>query len=219
MPSDRPRDIRLTIADAARYFGRRRVFTHVNGEVRGGESLVITGPNGSGKSTLLRIIAGLLPLSAGAVTISLNGESLDIYSRRPYLGYVAPDLALYAELTGVENLLFFAQLRGIRLERSDLAALLEMVGLKGRGRDYVGNYSSGMRQRLKYAVALLHRPLLLLLDEPTANLDTQGTAIVESIISAQKRRGLVVIGTNEVREVGWGDRVVRLGAEDVQALS
>ncbi len=96
------------------------------------------------------------------------------------------------------------------LTRDELIALFERVGLKGRGRDYVRNYSSGMRQRLKYAFALLHRPPILLLDEPTTNLDVQGVQIVEEIVASQKRRGMVVIATNEPREVAWGDVIVRL---------
>jgi heme exporter protein A len=207
-----PADIVLSLESVARHFGRRVVFSGISAEGRGGQALVVAGPNGSGKSTLLKIIAGLLPPSAGRVDVTLNGQPLDAFSRRRHLGYVAPDLALYAELSGAENLLFFARLRGISLSRADLVSLLERVGLKGRGRDYAGSYSSGMRQRLKYAFALLHRPPLLLLDEPTANLDTQGTAVVENVVEEQKERGLVVIATNEAREVAWGDAVVRLGS-------
>lgn len=171
---------------------------------------MIAGRNGSGKSTLMRIIAGLLPPSAGRVGVCASGQDLDALSRRAVIGAVAPDLQLYGELTGAENLRFFAELRGMPLERDRLAALLERVGLKGRGRELVRNYSSGMRQRLKYAFALLHEPQLLLLDEPTANLDTDGVRMVESVLDEQRRRGAVVIATNEPRELAWGDAVVDL---------
>jgi heme exporter protein A len=199
----------------SRRFGRRVVFKDISGEVSAGESLVITGPNGSGKSTLLRIITGLLAPTSGAVEFYVDGSPQDSLSRRPYVGYVAPDLTLYGELTGAENLLFFGRLKGLKLTRDDLIASLEQVGLKGRGRDYVRDYSSGMRQRLKYAFALLGNPPVLLLDEPTANLDAAGAEIVQRVIEQQKRSGLVVIGTNEVREVSWGDRLIRLEGSHV----
>lgn len=202
--------VTLTIDNVARRFGRRVIFNGLNARAQTGQTLVIAGANGSGKSTLVKIIAGLLPPSKGRVDVARDGKPLDRYELRSILGYVAPDLMLYAELSGVENLEFFARLRGISLEREDLRALLERVGLKGRGRDYVGNYSSGMRQRLKYAFALMHAPPLLLLDEPTANLDAQGMGMVEAVVAEQKRRGLVVVATNEAREVAWGDTVLRL---------
>jgi heme exporter protein A len=204
--------VRLTLQDVGRRFGRRAVFSGITAEAREGQILVVAGANGSGKSTLLRIIAGLLPPSTGAVEFAVSGQTLDTLERRPHLGYAAPDLTLYAELSGVENLEFFAGLRGITLTRDDLAAMLERVGLLGRGRDLVRNYSSGMRHRLKLAYALIGEPPVLLLDEPTANLDAAGVAMVEGIVAERKRRGLVVVGTNEAREVEWGDAVVRLGA-------
>jgi heme exporter protein A len=90
--------------------------------------------------------------------------------------------------------------------------MLTEVGLRGRGKDPVSAYSSGMRQRLKYAFALLTRPPLLLLDEPTANLDVEGIAMVERIIAAQRERpgGITIIATNEPREVEWGDTRIQL---------
>ena len=203
-------DVRLKLIDVGRRFGRRIVFQNLSAEAVTGQTLIIAGPNGSGKSTLMKIIAGLLPPSAGAVEISVDGQQFGAVERRLRVGYVAPDLTLYAELSGAENLLFFGRLRGIDLTRDDLISLLERVGLRGRGRDLVGNYSSGMRQRLKYAFALQHRPPILLLDEPTANLDVQGIALVKETVAAQKRRGMVVIATNEPREVEWGDVTLRI---------
>jgi len=102
--------------------------------------------------------------------------------------------------------------RGLGLSSEEGEALLAGVGLAGRGDDLVQNYSSGMRQRLKYACALLHRPGLLLLDEPGANLDEAGRAIVEAIIARQRQNGLVVLATNDPREVAFGDVVLHLGA-------
>ncbi|MGC8669203.1 MAG: ABC transporter ATP-binding protein [Chthonomonadales bacterium] len=205
-------DLYIHLDHVSRRFGRLRVLDNVCASVRRGEVLVVTGCNGSGKSTLLRIIAGLLAPSSGQVHIRVNGSDTDRPARRSLMGYVAPDLALYPELTGVENLVFFARLRGITLDRERLASLLGSVGLKGRGRDLVGSYSSGMRQRLKYAFALLHEPPILLLDEPTANLDKGGVAMVQDILLRQRSRGTVVLATNEAAELMWGDAIVDLNA-------
>ena len=204
--------VSVSLNEVSQRFGRRLIFSNVSEGVGAGEVLVIAGPNGSGKSTLLRIIAGLLQPTGGTAVVALGGSRLDRIQRRPYLGYSAPDLTLYRELSGSENLLLFGRLRGLTLSRERLSELLEKVRLKGRGRDYVANYSSGMRQRLKYAFALLHEPPILLLDEPTANLDAEGAEMARSVVEEQRNRGLAVVATNEAREVSWGDRVVTLAA-------
>ncbi len=205
-------DLFVTLNSVSQRFGRRLIFSNVSGGVRAGEVLVIAGPNGSGKSTLLRIIAGLQQPTGGAADVEIRGTQLNRVDRRRYLGYSAPDLTLYRELTGAENLQLFGRLRGMTPTRERLTELLEKVGLKGRGRDYVGNYSSGMRQRLKYAFALLHEPPILLIDEPTANLDAEGVEMARAVVEEQRNRGLAVVATNEAREVAWGDSVVTLAA-------
>jgi heme exporter protein A len=212
-PPETTADVRLKLTEVGRRFGRRVVFQKLSVEAASGQTLVLAGANGSGKSTLMKIIAGLLPPSSGSIELTLGGRTLDTVARRAHIGFVAPDLTLYGELNGAENIVFFARLRGIDLTRVELISLLERVGLKGRGRDYVGNYSSGMRQRLKYAFALLHHPPILLLDEPTANLDVQGMEIVENVVKAQKQHGLVVIATNEPREVAWADITLRIDCD------
>jgi heme exporter protein A len=216
MKSSAPPELSIRLDKIGHHFGTRRVFRGIDFEVASGQVCTVTGPNGSGKSTLLRIIAGLLAASEGNVSVTVNGREQSPGDRRNYLGYVSPDLTLYRELTAAENLQFFAQLRGVALTREDLIERLTQVGLRGRGRDLVGTYSSGMRQRLKYAFALLANPPILLLDEPTANLDVSGIAIVEAIVAAQRNRaggGLTILATNEPRELEWGDMTVRVDAE------
>ena len=216
MNSSAQPDLSIRLEQVGHRFGTRKVFSGINLEVAAGQVCTVTGPNGSGKSTLLRIVAGLLAASEGTVSVTVSGLIRSAAARRDFLGYVSPDLTLYRELTAAENLQFFARLRGITLTRDDLIERLTQVGLRGRGRDLVGTYSSGMRQRLKYAFALLANPPILLLDEPTANLDVSGIAIVETIVAAQRRRvggGLTIIATNEPRELEWGDMTVRVDAE------
>ncbi len=195
------------------HYDSRQVFANIQASFRTSQVGIVTGLNGSGKSTLFRIIAGLLSPSRGSVDFVLHGKPQNSFERRRHIGLIAPDMTLYRELTAVENLLFFAEVMGRTVGRSELVELLTEVGLRGRGRDLVGNYSSGMRQRLKYALALMSNPPVLLLDEPTANLDVSGLEMVERVIARQKVRnggGLTLVATNEPRELEWGEVQVRL---------
>jgi heme exporter protein A len=114
-------------------------------------------------------------------------------------------------LTAIENLRFFANVRGVGGTDKDFRSLIGRLGLEGREDDRVKLFSSGMKQRMKYAFALLHEPAVLLLDEPTANLDEAGAALVDEVIRERKKEGIVVIATNETDETGYGDKVIELG--------
>ena len=181
-------------------YGRRELFSQVTAEVAPGQCLVVCGANGAGKSTLLKIIAGLLRPETGQVEFG------------GLRGYAAPDVQLYGELTGAENLAFFSRLRGIGNGSGD--ALLPQVGLPAaRGRDFVSAYSSGMRQRLKLAVSLLGNPPLLIWDEPTATLDGAGRTIVDALVLQSRAAGrIVVAATNDPAEARrWGDLSLTIG--------
>lgn len=201
---------RIELQKLTKRYGRLRVFRDIAVEVRSGQVLVLAGRNGSGKSTLLRVVAGLARPTKGQVVFYQDERVLGPEERRRLTGLVAVDVAVYGELTAWENLSFFARVRGVRLTPEEGARLLSEVGLAGREDDLAQTYSSGMRQRLKYACSLLHRPPFLLLDEPGSNLDEGGRAIVEGLIARQRERGLVVLATNEPREVAYGDIVLRL---------
>jgi heme exporter protein A len=193
-----------------KFFGYRRVFEGVCVRAEQGETLVVTGRNGSGKTTLLRLISGLAKPTSGEVVISVNGQPLDSDEVYHHLGFVTPDLSLYTELTALENLAFFASLRGLRLSNDDLRERLVEVGLQERADDLLRDFSSGLKQRLKLAFGVLHRPTVLLLDEPTSNLDAAGVEIVERLIRDQKQRGVVILATNNAEELKHGDQILRL---------
>lgn len=201
----------LHVTDLAAAYGARTVFTQVNLTLRSGEVLVVSGANGSGKSTFLRVLAGLQTPTAGAVTYQVGAEEYAPAAALHLIGLVAPDLMLYRELTARENLRFFAAVRGLHPSDAELEALLARIGLPGRADDRLAAYSSGMAQRLRYAYALLHRPPVLILDEPTVTLDTHGAAVVDQLISEQRRNGIVVIATNDPRELRYADLLLRLG--------
>ena len=200
----------LEVNDLSKHYTRNLLFKDISFELHPGEVLAVTGWNGSGKSTLLRIIAGLVRPTSGKVEMFFQGESIPKESRRRFVGMVAPAFSLYDELTALENLEFFSRVRGIAYDRKSCLAMMEWAGLSLDARKLCRNYSSGMKQRLKLAQALLHNPPLLLMDEPGCNLDSKGMKIVENIISAQRHLGMTVIASNEKREVDYGDRVINL---------
>ncbi|MDD4051636.1 MAG: heme ABC exporter ATP-binding protein CcmA [candidate division Zixibacteria bacterium] len=192
-------------------FGTRRVLEDVSFSLSVGDSLAVVGKNGSGKTTLLKILAGLAAPTRGTVTFSNEKQKLDRAEVRQCLSYVGPELTLYDFLTAAENLTFFAAMRGTSVDTAWVETMLAALQLGGRGGDFYGAYSSGMKQRLKYAVALLNDPVYLLLDEPTANLDDEGKKIVAEIIARQKKNGIVIVATNEAGEYGFADKLIRLG--------
>ena len=202
----------LDISKLSKSFGTRRVLRQFSLSVSGGEVVAVVGPNGSGKSTLLKLVAALLRPSSGEITWAGKSEAA---FRRAQCAYAAPDLMLYPELTGRENLRFFDTVAGRRRENANAYydALFARVGLLGRDADRVNQYSSGMRQRLRLAFALLADAPLLLLDEPSLALDSGGVEIVEQIVCEQKaRNNIVLLATNDAREAAWGSRSVAMGA-------
>jgi heme exporter protein A len=173
-------------------------------------AVAVTGPNGSGKSTLLRILAGLLRPSAGATTVSVAGHDHAPARRRDVLGLAAPELSFYEEFSAAENLEFAAEARGMGSPSRAAGAALERVGLEGRSRDRVAVYSSGMKQRLRLAFALLHEPPILLLDEPGSHLDEAGREAVRDVVARHAARGLVLLATNDPEEIQLAARCLEL---------
>ena len=204
--------ISISFSDVAKRYDLRVVFRGVSGEAEPGEVLVITGPNGSGKSTLLAILCGLLRPTRGEVRYRWHGGDdlpRDTWGR--HLGVVAPSMAVYDELTALENLRFYARVRGLARQDSDHRALLERVGLDPDRSTPVRGYSTGMAQRLKIAQALLHDPEVLFLDEPSSNLDPAGQDWLEGHVrSLVAEDRTVVLATNDRREMTWGSRNVSL---------
>jgi ABC-2 type transport system ATP-binding protein len=159
-------------------YGSHLAVADVSFEVRAGEVLGLLGPNGAGKTTTMMMLAGLLAPDAGEVWLNERPFLADNPSHRRELGVVPQDLALYNELTAWENLRFFGKLYG--LERVELDArcqsVLEDVGLVDSAHRPAGEYSGGMKRRLNFAIGLLHRPRVLILDEPTVGVDPQSRA-------------------------------------------
>ncbi len=205
--------MRIEIANLSKNYQRKKVFSNLSWMLEAGSSYVITGPNGSGKSTFIRIIAGLERPSAGSVVYSHNGTQLQKADLRHTTGVISPDLNLYPRLTSFENLKFFSSLRALLMDSNDIKAVLEKVHLKADMHRPVATFSTGMKQRLKLAFALLHNPLVLLLDEPSTNFDQAGMGLLADIIGEQiEMGGLALLATNDQGEVErYGQSVLRLG--------
>ena len=172
----------MQLRGAGRRYGERAALRDVSLELEAGRTLVVFGPNGAGKTTLLRILATLLRPHAGEVRVLGHPLPEDGYAVRGRIGFLGHEALLYRELTGRENLRFYARLHGVAAPR--VAAVLDAVGMTARADDPVAELSRGMVQRLAIARAVLHEPALLLLDEPLANLDPAAAEQVAPLIGA-----------------------------------
>jgi heme exporter protein A len=199
--------ITLTVSGVSKEFNRRTIFRNVSFVISTGEALALTGRNGSGKSTLIKILSGVLTPSKGTVVFTLNGATIVPDDIKSAIGFVSPYLQLYDEFTGLENLLVLSSIRSNGSHSAGKAeALLDRFGLAARQHDLVRGYSSGMKQRLKYAFALLHTPGVLLLDEPTSNLDAEGIDVVRQVVREQQKTGVLILATNDEDEAAWCSR-------------
>ncbi len=165
----------------AKYFGRFSALRDLNISVGEGDSIALFGRNGAGKTTFLRILAGLSRPSSGTVSIRLTSANTGQIIRGA-MGYLSHNTALYMDLTALENLRFYARLMGLDMSSADLEDRIGRVGLAGREREPVRNYSRGMQQRLAIARAFLHEPAILLLDEPFTGLDQTGTDFLKGYL-------------------------------------
>lgn len=198
-----PMKVTVEISDLAMAYGDRVLFSGICATARPGSCTVIAGPNGAGKSTVLRIVCGLQRPTSGQVAFVCDNGRSDTASafRRRLIGYAGPDVNPYVEMTGEENVAFAARLRGIPL--ADPARVLGEVGIKrSRVAEPVATYSSGMRQRVRLAMSLLGEPPVVIWDEPTAMLDSDGREIVDVLLERHLARGgTALVATNDGAEV------------------
>ncbi|MFY7953564.1 MAG: ABC transporter ATP-binding protein [Armatimonadaceae bacterium] len=192
----------LNVSDVHKSYGRFAALRGVSFDVPAGALFGLLGPNGAGKTTLMGILAGLNDASAGEVKLfDRPFVSTDRDARRT-IGLATQDLAVYPELTARENLSFFGKLYGLR--GADLSArvgeMLAAVELTDRATQLVKTFSGGMKRRLNLAVALVHRPNLLVLDEPTTGVDPQSRNHIFEQVRGQNAAGLTVIYTSHYME-------------------
>ena len=210
----------IQVTGLTKEYGARRALDRISFHANQGEIVGFLGPNGAGKTTTMRILTGYMPPTEGQVTVAgydVVDESLEVRKR---VGYLPETVPLYNDMTALEYLKFMAELRRIPDAEDRAYEVLEDVNLQDRANSYVGNFSKGMRQRVGLAQALIHRPEVLILDEPTIGLDpTQVVEIREVIRNIGKDR-TVLFSTHILTEAQQiCDRVLiinkgRIVAED-----
>jgi ABC-2 type transport system ATP-binding protein len=178
-------------------FGDRQAVDGVSFGIGPRECYGLLGPNGAGKTTTISMICGLTTADEGIV--SVDGFAGGTLEAKAAIGFVPQDLALYPDLSAAENLAFFGQLYGLsgRELQTRIGEALELVGLSERAKDRIGTYSGGMRRRANMAAGLLHRPKLLVLDEPTVGVDPQSR---NAILQTVGRLGIAVLYTTHYME-------------------
>ena len=167
-----------------------------------GETFGLLGPNGAGKTTSISMIAGLLEPDAGSVSVSGTAILTSSTKGKGDIGLVPQDLAIYADLTASENLKFFGRLYGMPADTLSVRIdeVLEVVGLAERRDDLVKEYSGGMKRRLNIGIGLLHKPKLLILDEPTVGVDPQSRNSILESVEALSAEGMAVLYTTHYME-------------------
>lgn len=202
--------ISLQVSQLSKSYGSKGVwrdisFTHKEGV------LGIAGPNGSGKSTLMQCLAGLLRPSSGTMVWKKGGQEISIEAVKSRMGFAAPYVSLYQELSVSENLRFLSNLRKLKPDTSELKELLLRVGLEQLADQPFGTLSTGQQQRARLAAALFTDPDILLLDEPGSNLDEKGRALITGIVKTARGNGtLLILASNDPKELDLCDRCYSL---------
>ena len=191
-------EVVVALRGLERRFGDRKAVDGLDLELFAGECLGLLGPNGAGKSTTVRILSTLLPADGGEVRVLGQDPKHSPEALRDRIGVVPQDLAVYGHLTAAENLRFFGELQGLRGKalREAVERGLELAGLAERAGDRVEKFSGGMKRRLNVAVALLHDPELVFLDEPTVGIDPQSRNHVFETVERLHAEGVTMIYTS-----------------------
>ncbi len=193
--------IKIQIKDLTKYFGSQAAVDHVGLEINPGEILGFLGPNGAGKTTAIRMICGLLKPDDGKVLF--NGKTLqEIPEGKSMLGVCPQENAHWERLTAMEQMVFIGEMYG--LNRSTAKArsnnLLGLIGLAGQSGKQARYLSGGMKRRLNIALALVHDPAVLILDEPEAGLDPQGRVLMREFIRNLSGKRTIILTTHNMDE-------------------
>ncbi len=192
----------VLVKDVVKSFGEVRAVNGISFEVAKGTCFGLLGPNGAGKSTAISMIVGTLKPDSGSVTIAGHVLSGDTDPARQKIGYVPQELALFEDLSSLQNLGFFGSLYNMskpEIARKS-AEVLAIVGLSDRATEPVKNFSGGMKRRLNIAIALVQGPELLVLDEPTVGVDPQSRNAIFDVLEKLKAQGMTLIYTSHYME-------------------
>jgi len=202
------RGVGVRLCNVGKRYNREWIFRHCNYQFQPAKSYAITGSNGSGKSTLLQVISGSLTHNEGTVEIT-NGEQGIVNTEQFYkqISIAAPYLELIEEMTATEMLQFHS---GFKELSSPISTILQTVSLENAAHKQIRYYSSGMKQRLKLAQAFFSNTPVLLLDEPTTNLDADGVALYHQLIKNHTANKLVIVSSNDKEEYEFCEEVIKV---------
>lgn len=212
----------VSVSGLIKAFGERQALKGLGLEIAHGEHVVIFGPNGAGKTTLIKVLATIMKPTSGNVRINGLDMRTDVVSIRRSIGVVTHQTFLYPHLTAEENLRFYAQMYAVPDSRERIREMVSAVGMTSRLHDRVGTLSRGMQQRIAIARSLLHRPALMLLDEPESGLDQQSAPILWEIMQSEGevRRTTILTTHHLERGLELADRILIMTDGDIvhQAL-
>lgn len=200
--------MQITLTNTGKRYNREWIFRHFDYQFLAGKRYAVTGSNGSGKSTLLQVIAGALTHNEGNIQMTLNGNLLPEENCFQHIAIAAPYLELIEEMTANEFLTFHHQFKPLASGKEEI---LNIISLEKAANKQIRYYSSGMKQRLKLAQAFFCTTPVLLLDEPTTNLDKDGIALYQRLITDYTQNKLVIISSNDQQEYEFCEEVVAIG--------
>jgi len=195
----------ISLIGAGKRFNKDWIFQSLNVEFEQGQHYALIGNNGSGKSTLLQVIAGFTNLSKGQIEWT-NADSQTIYDQ---ISIAAPYLELVEELTTIEHFDFHAKFKSLT-ENISIQEMIQMIGLENSTHKQIRYFSSGMKQRLKLALAIFSNAPILLLDEPCSNLDKEGYTLYKHLIQQYALHKLIIVGSNDPEEYAFCTQQINL---------
>ena len=195
----------ISLIDAGKRFNKDWIFQSLNVAFEQGQHYALIGNNGSGKSTLLQILSGYTTLSKGTIEWN-NADSQTAYDQ---ISIAAPYLELVEELTTIEHFKFHATFKSL-IDTLSIQEMIQLIGLENATHKQIRYFSSGMKQRLKLALAIFSTSPLLLLDEPCSNLDKEGYALYKELIQKYAMHKLIIVGSNDPEEYAFCTQQINL---------
>jgi ABC-type multidrug transport system ATPase subunit len=203
-------NMQIQVSAASKRFNKEWIFSNLNFSFTTGQHYALIGNNGSGKSTLLQIIAGYIGLTKGEIHwTNTAGDAIDSANVFQHISIAAPYLELVEEFTALEQIAFHQQFKPLQNGLSPIE-LLEKIGLSNAANKQIRNFSSGMKQRLKLALAIFDQAPILLLDEPCSNLDQEGIQTYHQFIQAYAMHKLIIVASNDPQEYKFCSQQVSL---------
>jgi len=192
----------IQVTNLSKSYDAFKALNNIDLSIKKGEIFGLLGPNGAGKSTCIKILSTLLSYDSGEVIIDSFKLNTNLLKSKKIIGVVPQEISLYEELSAYDNLLFWGKLNGVNGKELSLKIdkLLELIGLAHRKNDLIKTYSGGMKRRINIAVALLHNPKILFMDEPTTGVDPQSRNKIFDIIEELNKKGLTIIYTTHYME-------------------